>query len=156
MFDTVQTFSVGAAAVIDTVLLIALLEQRNRQFARVPVLISFAGAWLLHVGLFALFLSAGFTGAAALPVRYTCLMTIALGLVLMPCGLTHAALRVRRHGLTILPHSNPKHALCYLPLLVLIPVALNLEVAAADSLLEPLLRFGVPFVVWTAVVNIGA
>src|SRR5438132_30542 len=156
MFDTVQIFSVGAAAVIDTVLLIALLEQRNRQFARVPVLILFVGAWLLHVGLFALLLSAGFSGALALPVQYACLMTMALGLVIMPCALLHAAIRVRRHGLTVLPRGNPGHALCYLPVLALIPVAFNLEFSAAESRLEPLLRFAIPFVIWTAVVNVFA
>src|SRR5262249_23949988 len=134
MLDTVQVFSVGTAAVIDTALLLALLEQRNRQFTRVPVLSMLGGAWLLHTGLFALVLAAGLSGALARQVQFGCLMTMALGLLLMPCGLTHAAVRIARTGLDVLPRGKPWHALCYLPLLALVPVGLSLEPSPRDSL----------------------
>lgn len=155
MFDTVQVLTIGAAAVIDTALLLMLLERRNRQFARTPLLVMIGGAWLWHAGLLALFLLAELSGSLIRQLQWSCLTAMALGLFLMPCGMMHAAARVWRSGMDVLPRANHWHVLAYLPMLVLLPVVAGLTPPSNRRVLEPLLTFAVPYILWAGVVKVG-
>jgi len=156
MFDTVQLLSLGAAAVIDTVLLLVMLEQRNRQFTRVPLVVMVAGAWLWHGGLFSLLLLAEFSGWAAWELQWACFVVILVGLLLMPCGMTHMTARLLRHGAQVLPRGNPWHMLAYLPLLAIVPLALRLSPPPPSRELEPLLAFALPYIFWAGLVKLAA
>jgi signal transduction histidine kinase len=155
MFDTVQVLSIGAAAVIDTALLLVLLERRNRQFARLPLLVMVGGAWLWHAGFFALLLLREFSGSLAWQLQWGCLTIMALGLFLMPCGMMHAAARLWRTGTAVLPKGNPWHLLAYLPLAALPPLLASIERPPAERVLEPLLGPAVAYVLWAGFVKIA-
>lgn len=153
MFDTLQILILGAAVVIETVLLLVLLERRNRHLARVPILVMVAAAWLWHFGLLALFLMVGFSGPLAQEVQWVCLVIMALGLFLMPCGMTHAAARLARHGTVVLPRPDRRYALAYLPLLGLVPLLFRLNPEPDADVLAPLLAHAVPYVLWSCLVK---
>ncbi len=123
MFHSMQSILLGAAAVFDTVLLLVLLERRNWPFVRWPIVAMTGGLWLWHAGQFALLLLAGIPGRWPWHVQSLCMLGMAVGLLLMPCGLLHGAWRVCRHQLDALPHWQWRHLLVYVPMLVLIPLA---------------------------------
>jgi len=49
-FRDFALFTLTAAAVVDTALLLALLDRANRQRLVLPLLLIVAGAWLYHSG----------------------------------------------------------------------------------------------------------
>ena len=63
MFDTVQLLCLGAAAVIDTVLLLALLERRNWGYVMLPVVARRVAADGVH------YRCTGLAGERSLSVR---------------------------------------------------------------------------------------
>src|SRR5262249_17958493 len=87
MFDNVQLLCLAGAAVIDTVLFLALLERRNRRHVSVPVLLLAAGAWLWHGGAFLVLLLNDLTGEPAARAHQAGLAVMALGLLLMPSAM---------------------------------------------------------------------
>ena len=50
LFHDIEIFSLGAATVIDTALLMVLTERSNRRRLLLPLLLLVLGAWLLHGG----------------------------------------------------------------------------------------------------------
>lgn len=152
MFDKLELWSIGTAAVIDTALLLALLEPRNRQWLRVPVAVLLWGAWLWHVGFFLLLLLP-LGDPWTLTLQRLCLLAMCAGLLLMPSGLLHATVRLWRHGLALLARPDPRHLLAYAPLVAFFPLALTLDVRP-----HQLLHGVVPqlYLLWAAAVNIIA
>src|SRR5271166_1230643 len=98
MFETLQLLAIGAAAVIDTVLLAMLIERRNWRHTPLPVLLLAEGALLWHAGFFAYLLLTGLSGAWAWPLQWATLMAMAGGLLVMPCALLHGACRLAQTG----------------------------------------------------------
>src|SRR5262249_2162805 len=147
MFKTVELLTLGAAAVIDTVLLIVLLERRNRRFARVPLIVMVAGACLWHAGLFIQVLLLEFDSPLAPELRWTCLLLMILGLFLMPCGMTHAIVRLLRFGADVLPRGDRRHLLVYLPLGAIVPLAFQFPTPLAEGVIETLLPFATPYLI---------
>jgi signal transduction histidine kinase len=123
MFDSMQSILLGAAAVFDTVLLLVLLERRNWPFVRWPIVAMTGGLWLWHVSQFALVLLSELPGRWPWRLQSLCMLGMAVGLLLMPCGLLHGAWRVCRHQLEAVPRWQPRHLLAYVPMLALIPLA---------------------------------
>ena len=123
MFDSMQSILLGTAAVFDTVLLLVLLERHNRPFVRWPIVAMTGGLWLEHVCQFGLVLLTELPGHWPWHLHSVCMLGMAVGLMLMPCGLLHGVWRVCRHQLDALPHWQPRHLLGYVPMLVLIPLA---------------------------------
>src|SRR5688572_26516048 len=101
MFESIQQTCIGAATVFDTVLLFALLERRNWPFVRVPIVIMVFGAWLWHGATFSVLLLADLPGVWPWYAQNLCMLAMASGLLLMPCGLLHAAWRVYRNELEV-------------------------------------------------------
>ena len=48
MYSELHILCLGAAAVLDTVLLLAVLERRNRRYVLTPVVVLILGGWLWH------------------------------------------------------------------------------------------------------------
>jgi signal transduction histidine kinase len=155
MFDSVQLLAVGAVAVIDTALLAALGERRNRQHAPVPVLLMTAGAWLWHVGLFLELLAGNLSSAWAWPVHWLELALMAAGLVLMPGALLHGAWRLARTGYDVGRPPDRRYALAYLPMLLVLAVtARGTTVPAGD--LTSMVHLLTPYGIGLTVANVGA
>src|SRR5437588_7980763 len=119
MFDTIQQISLAAALVVDTVLLAALLERRNWPFVRVPIVAMLLGAWLWHGGQFTLLLATGLPGAWPWHLQGLCMLTMAAGLLLLPCGLSHGTWRVWQNKLEAQAQARALHGFAYVPMLLL-------------------------------------
>ncbi|MBI4582690.1 MAG: hypothetical protein HY717_01460 [Planctomycetes bacterium] len=156
MFADLQLFSVGLAAVIDTVLLLAMAERRNRRSILLPVILLIAGAWLWHAGAFAQLLTVDLDSRWALRVHWLAMMVMAGGALLMPSALLHGLWRLQATGLALPDRPRPRHALCYLPLLALLPVGCLLAAAASGSFLELISPLVGPYVLWIGLVNLAA
>jgi signal transduction histidine kinase len=126
LMETLPSLCVGAAAVLDTVLLLALVEPRNRRRAMVPVFTCVLGFWLWHVGLFSRLLLGQMTGPWAAQVRWFFAAVAAAGVLLIPCALHHLALRLRRYGEASHVGFHARRVVPYLPLLLLAPLARSL------------------------------
>ncbi len=120
--DTTLIVCAGVAAVIDTVLLLALLERRNRRRVFLPVSLLTLGVWLWHVGDFGGRLLAEMKGPWASDVRLACSLAAAAGLLVIPGALLHLAARLRRFDETF-DGFHPARAAAYWPILLLIPLA---------------------------------
>ena len=155
MFEAFQTWAVGLAVVLDSALLFVLLERRNRPFARVPIVNLLAGAWILHSGAFLLLTVGPLPGFGA-GFRWICLLAMASGMLLMPSAMLHGAIRYSRTGLDLRQRPNPAFALVYLPIVAVAFLAMSLEPPTEPSLLEPLVPWRTPYVVWTTATNLVA
>jgi signal transduction histidine kinase len=152
MFDILQPWAIGLAAVLDTALLAVLLERRNRPFARLPIVILLLGSWLFHVGaLFSLIVAPWPLAKAFFP---PCVVVMAAGLLIKPCALLHASLRLWRSGLDLNPHPTPWYALAYLPVAGALAVALQTGFPSGPTLIEPLLRWALPFVLVSSAIHV--
>ncbi|HVS09386.1 MAG TPA: ATP-binding protein [Planctomycetota bacterium] len=134
--ETICSLCVGAAAVLDTVLLLALLEPRNWRRSRVPIFTCVLGFWLWHVGLFSRLLLAQMTGPWAAQVRWSFAVVAGAGLLLIPCALHHLALRLRRFGTPAGTGFNVRHTAAYLPLLLVAPLAGGIWPEAGEASLR--------------------
>lgn len=149
----VQLLCFGAAAVIDTALLLVLFERRNWRRVAMPVVMLLLGAWLYHVGTFLHTLLLDTPGVSTSLVHAATMVIIAAGLLLMPSAMLHTLLRLNVNGFTVVDRIQKRNLVCYVPLLAL-PVA---GILIADnpkgdflSLVAPLV---LPYIVWLVAVN---
>lgn len=150
MWENLQLVCVGAATIIDTVLLAALFERRNRRLVPTPILVLCSGAWLWHAGLLADLLMAHTTAA-----RPCLIVIMAFGLLLMPCAMLHALWRVWRSGFQVGIPVHWRYALVYLPLFTLVPLSRRLR--QGDENLSMLLGDAiVPYLIWLTAVKVVA
>lgn len=155
-FRDVQLLCIGAAAVIDTALLLVLLERRNWRRIVLPVVLLMVGAWLYHTGAFIHTLIEETPGRMASSIHWLTMFAMAAGLLLMPSAMLHAVIRLRDIGLAARPAIDPRYALPYLPLLTLIPIAFMLAVDPRGAILALLAPLILPYLLWLTLVNIFA
>jgi signal transduction histidine kinase len=153
MLADVQLFSYAAAAVLETVLLVALLERRNRRVVALWMVLVALGAWLWHFGSFANCLLIDHSGAMSSGWRRLVMMVMAVGLLLIPSALLHGVVRLRWTGDVASSGTRVALALCYLPLLALVPVAARLRSVSGAEFFDLVLGLVVPYVLWTAAAN---
>lgn len=156
MFRQVELISVGLATVIDVVLLLALLERRNRARVAVPVAVLVAGSAMLHGGAFVRLLLMDLRGLWAMQVHWGALVVLTTGLLLLPAAMTHCCWRMLRTGLTIDPPASPRYALGYLPILLLLPAALSMRDDPRGDYLELMRPLVLPYTAWFVAVGIGS
>src|SRR5579871_5368085 len=99
MFDDIRIMSIGTAAVIETVLLLAMLERRNSRFVTLWMVLLTTGTWMWHSGTFLYMLLADTRGEWALEFRWVLMTIMATGLMLLPSSILHGMLRLWRRGL---------------------------------------------------------
>jgi signal transduction histidine kinase len=156
MFETAQSICLAAAAVFDTVLLLVLLERRNWPFVRLPIVVMMAGAWLWHTGRFALLLMVDVPGAWPWYVQSLWMLGMSAGLLLMPCGLLHAAWRVWEKKVDVLARPQARHGFCYLPLVLLVPLAVRFLAAGRSDFVSEMAALEAPFLFFAGMVNLTA
>lgn len=115
MFESVETFLAGSAAVVDTALLLPLLERRNWRYALLPAVVLLFGVWFWHCGVFAQLLLLESTGAWAGRVRSILGTGSAVGLLLLPGALLHGVLRLKELAFPLVPRFQPRRLLVHLP-----------------------------------------
>ncbi|MDX1606709.1 MAG: hypothetical protein R3202_10990, partial [Candidatus Competibacterales bacterium] len=124
-FEDLELFALAAAAVVDTALLLALLDRANRRQLVVPLLLIVAGVWLFHAGSALHVLLRAAEGRLVDGVDALARLAAAGGLLLAPCALLHGLLRADRLALGPAPAPDRRYALLYLPLLLLALPALG-------------------------------
>jgi signal transduction histidine kinase len=156
MLENVQLWIYGTAALIDTVLLFALVERHNWRAVTVWMLLLALGVWMWHGGTFVRQLVEPSIGALADPVRWLAMISMAAGLLLMPSAALHGTCRLLTHGqFQIAPRANPRLLLCYLPLLLLLPMSHALALQPSSPFLTLLAAYQIPYVVWLNLVSVA-
>src|SRR5579871_5908278 len=123
MYDNMQLWVYGTTAVVDTVLLFALIERHNWRAVTIWMLLLALGVWCWHGGTFVRFLIDRSVGPLADPMRWCSALSMAFGLMLMPSAVLHGTVRLRRHRqFSVAPAPDPWLVLCYVPLLLLLPI----------------------------------
>lgn len=154
MLENVQLWIYGTAALIDTVLLFALVERHNWRAVTVWMVLLALGVWLWHGGSFVRQLVEPSVGPLADPVRWLSMMAMACGLLLMPSAALHGTWRLLTHGrFQIAPQADLRMSLCYLPLALLIPMGQALAVRPSSEFLTLLAGYQLPYVIWLDLVS---
>ncbi len=106
MADQIELTLLGFASVVDTVLLLVTLERVNRPLIPVWIAILLLAAWTWHAGSFVHVLLRDSVGILANWADCTTLSAMAAGLLLLPSGMLHGALRLRNSGPAARPPWN--------------------------------------------------
>ena len=153
MLADLQLFSFSAAAVLETVLLVAMIERRNRRVVTLWMLLFTLGAWLWHTGLFVSSLVAESSGPWMVRFNWLAMIVMATGLLLIPSALLHGIRRLQLTGLAVAPPPRAVLIVCYLPLVVVVPAAMQLRTNPTAGFLPQLDAYVLPYIAWAAVVN---
>jgi signal transduction histidine kinase len=151
-----QLLAVGAATVIDTALLLSLLERRNLRKVATPVVTLLVATWLFHSGEFVRLLLASTTGDWAELVRTCAMGAMSAGLLLMPASLIHGVLRLWHTGLDFQVRPHAAYAVAYAPVALLPVVIYALVARVGQPFLGRVAPFVAPVVVLMCGVNLGA
>jgi hypothetical protein len=144
----------AAAAVVDTVLLAILLERRAWRGSLAPLAAVVAGALLFHLG------RTIDLGMRASPEpteggwRLAAQLLTGAGALLIPSALLHTALRLWDSGLLGRLRFDPRYALCYAPLVILLGIPAKLEESPGGSLLDAVGPLLIPYSVWVSLVTL--
>jgi signal transduction histidine kinase len=114
-----RLFLVGAAAVIDTALLLSICERSNWRRTALPIVTLTIGVWLFHGGEFANLLLLHSVGDWAEAARWVAMSAMSAGLLLMPSAMLHGVLRVMRSGFEVITPSRLVFLFSYAPLTLL-------------------------------------
>ena len=155
--DDAQLFAIGAATVIDTVVLLSMLERPNRARMTLWMLILMFAAWLWHASSFVhLLLQMQTSDPWALHVKWVSRVVMCLALLMLPSALLHGILRLRRSGLDLRTQTRRVDFLVYLPLLVAAPLAVHLAYDRNPNFLDAVAVYATPYIIWMAVINVWA
>ena len=154
MSESLQQWCLGTAAVIDTVLLLAMLERPNWRGIAIWMVWLVCGTWLWHVGTFAQTLLDGATSQLSLNIRCGAMGLMAAGLLLMPSATLHGYCRLYRTAAVPSGRSRPWLALCYLPLLALPMICHTLAARPEAGFLELVAPYKLPYLCWMVAVNV--
>ena len=149
-------FCSGFGALIDTVLLLALLEPRNFRRVLAPAVGLALGAWLLHAGGFVHGIVENMDPSIARPLHHASMTAMAAGLLLMPCALMHIVLRILRTGLVPHPRFDIRYVLLYVPVVLLVPIEGRISANPLDWFLHLVEPFLVPYIVITTAIAVIA
>ncbi|HUG89920.1 MAG TPA: ATP-binding protein, partial [Planctomycetaceae bacterium] len=155
MLADLRILATGLAAVIDTVLLLAMFERPNRRHVALWMFLLAGGAWLWHAGSFLHVLLEGTAELGLTGWRVPVRLVMAAGLLLMPSALLHGVLRLWKYGLAPRPR-DLRLALPYLPIAALAPIAIVLGRGVHDEFLAAVSGWVGPYLVWLSVVNLVA
>ncbi|MCC7335260.1 MAG: HAMP domain-containing histidine kinase [Pirellulaceae bacterium] len=116
MFGQVEIFLLGLATVVDTVLLLVMLERVNRPLVPLWLTLLALGTWLLHSASFfhALLLDSEAVAINEWDRLCRCLMGLAL--LLLPSTILHASVRLNHSGFDPRARWSMGYAILYLPL----------------------------------------
>ena len=153
METDLQLWSIGTAAVVDTALLVALVERANLRSVNRWMLHLTAGVWLWHTGaFFQAWLSRG-TVPFAVELRWMAMVVMVIGLLTIPSAMLHGLFRLYQTGITIANRPRRRLALCYLPLLAVVPIGISLARDPQATFVDLVAPYKMPYLVWMALAN---
>ncbi|MEO2031969.1 MAG: ATP-binding protein [Planctomycetaceae bacterium] len=156
MADQIELTLLGFASVVDTVLLLVMFERVNRPIIPVWIATLLLATWTWHVGSFAHVFLRDSVGELAIRADCTIISAMAGGLLVLPGGFLHGALRLRDSGAVARPPSNPRYAVLYAPVLLLVPVSIAIFQSGSRDFLQSTESFHVLFLTWLTLANLSA
>lgn len=156
MADKIELILLGLAAVIDTVLLLAMLERVNRPLIPIWIAGLLIATWTWHSGSFVHVLLRDSVGQLATWADCITMSAMAGGLLLLPSGFLHGALRLQTFGPVARPPWSLRYAILYAPVLLLIPVSGSIFESASRDFLLSTSGFHVPYLAWLTVANLSS
>lgn len=150
-----RLFCVGAAAVIDTALLLSICERGNWRRTAMPIVTLIIGVWLFHGGEFANLLLVPTVGEWAEAARWAAMSTMSTGLLLMPSAMLHGVVRVMHSGFAADAPAKRAMLCSYAPLLATPLVLYSLANHPGEAYLERVAGFLWPYVAFAGAVNIA-
>lgn len=154
MLEPLEIFLLGFAAVVETALLLILLERINRPLAANWLRLLVAGAWLWHACSLLHVLLRDTEGATAAFLDDLCMSGMSLGLLLMPSGMLHAAVRLKHTGLSPRPDVDRRYWLLYLPLLWFPVVVIAIFGADTRDFMQAVQAMHAPYLAWLVVADV--
>ncbi|WP_437193356.1 sensor histidine kinase [Planctomicrobium sp. SH527] len=156
MADNLKLFAYGAAAVLDLVLLLSLLERPNWRSVTSWMLSLTIGICLWHSGLFIHALLVQSPDELAVHGLWASMTAMAAGLLIMPSAMMHGLHRFTKSGMQVSIRMNPWLCLYYLPVLLLIPISFQLATDPRVPFLQLLNAYAGPYLVWMSGTNLVA
>jgi len=156
MFAQLELFCFGFATVVDSVLLLVMLDRVNRPAVALWMKWLACGAWAWHVGNFAHVLLRPVTGDLAGVVDSGSMSIMAAGLLLMPCAMLHGGLRTTVSGAERFVTADRRFILCYAPLLFLVPLVVPIARAGTRDFIQATEAFQTSYLIWLTVANLLA
>ena len=133
-----------------------LIERSNRRRLILPLFLLVLGAWLFHGGAAVKALLLDSSIVLAQQFHWLTMVSMTIGLLLMPCAMVHGVYRASTTGFTQNNPFNSFHILFYLPLLLSIPAAFHLSSNPNLSFAVLMVDWIFPYAVFLATVNIFA
>ncbi len=131
MVAQLELILLGFAVVVDSVLLIALLERVNRPNTANWITTLVAATWLAHAaGFIHVLIRDSLLQPFELLDRFS-LAAIATSLLIIPSAMLHAAIRLNHSPRNLRPSFDWRYALCYAPCL-LVPLAFRDALKVSD------------------------
>lgn len=156
MYDQLELFLVGTAVVLDTALLLIVLERINRPFVAVWLRLLVFGTVAFHLGYFGRAMISKIEPTEAVWLDHLFMCLLVSGLFVLPSGMLHAAARIYHTGLDAKPTFNMRYGILYIPL-ILIPIACAAILRSqARNLLDSLGWVTPTFIVWLLLANVAA
>lgn len=152
----IELFCVGFAAVVDTVLLLVLLERINRPLTAIWLKWAMVGATLWHVGSFLHATLRETIGPMATWLDALCMITMAGGLLLLNCGILHGGLRIDRTGAVPHPPTDKRYIAVYIPAMFIVAVAAAIIRSGSRDFMEATHEYHLPFLIWLTFANLTA
>ncbi len=118
MLDSLELFLWGFACVIDTVLLLVILERINQTQVALWLKLLMVGVWLVHVASFFRSMLKSVEGETGDFLDQICMTLLSVGLLVLPSAMLHGAIRLNHSGVSVHPKADRRYAFLYLPLLL--------------------------------------
>ncbi|MEZ6060060.1 MAG: ATP-binding protein [Planctomycetaceae bacterium] len=156
MLAQLELFCHGFATVVESVLLLVMLDRVNRPVVALWMKWLAGGAWLWHAGNFAHVLLRPVSGILAAAFDDASMIMMAGGLLLMPCALLHGAVRLQLSGADPFPKFDRRLTAFYTPVLMLVPVAAVVIRSDTRDFMDAVNAFRIPYLLWLSMANLAA
>lgn len=156
MFERLELFLVGLAVIVDTALLLIVRERANRSQVAIWLNILVLGAAAFHLGTFGRVLIENSSTSIVQPLDQIFMVCIVFGLLAMPSGMLHSAVRMLHTGLDAKPKRDLRYAWLYLPFAIL-PIAAILIFKSDHRSLMQAIAILIPwYIAWIVLANSAA
>lgn len=156
MFSLAEQFLLGLSAVVHTVLLLVVLERSNRPLTAIWLKWSLAGATVWHLSSFFHVLLRQVSGPTSAWLDVVCMVAMVCGLLLLNCGVLHAALRIQHTGAVTNPPVDRRYLAVYFPLLFVLAVGAGVVASDSRDFLIATKTWQVPYLAWLTAANLTA
>ncbi len=156
LYYQIELFLAGAAVVLDTALLLMVMERINRPFVAIWLKVLVLGTVAFHVGYFGRVMIWNVAPSKSVLLDHSLMCLIVLGLLILPSGMLHASIRILHTGFEAKPKRNYRYCVLYLPLLFSPAVFVSILSRDDRLFLESISWFIPLYIIWLLSSNLAA